>query len=42
MGEHAVRIACDHIEHTADRFILRGYTKDQLKELPNTHHLRQI
>lgn len=42
MGEHDVRIACDHIEHTGDRFVLRGYTKDQLKELPNTQNLRQI
>lgn len=42
LGEHDVRISCEHIEHTADRFILRGYTKDQLKELPSTHHLRQI
>lgn len=42
IGEHDVRISCDHIEHTPDRFILRGYTKDQLKELPSIHHVRQI
>ena len=42
LGEHDVRISCENIEHTADRFVLRGYTKDQLKELPSTHHIRRI
>ncbi|AQS50468.1 hypothetical protein PAEH1_00980 [Paenalcaligenes hominis] len=42
LGEHNVRIACDHLHHNADHLILKGYTKDQLKDLPDSHHLRQI
>lgn len=40
LGEHNVRVACEHIHHNTNHFMLKGYTKEQLKELPNTHPLR--
>ena len=35
VGEHNVAISIDDIERGDDRFILRGYSKDELKELPS-------
>jgi len=34
MGEHNVAIPFDKVSKTGDKLMLTGYTKDQLKELP--------
>lgn len=34
LAEHDVAIPFDQLQSGPDRFMLRGYTKDQLKELP--------
>ncbi|HLR12423.1 MAG TPA: PRC-barrel domain-containing protein [Burkholderiaceae bacterium] len=34
MGEHNVAISIDEVQRDDDHFILRGYTKDELKDLP--------
>ena len=34
MGEHDVAIPFDKMKYADDHFVLYGYTKDQLKELP--------
>lgn len=34
LGEHDVAIPYDKVQYDNNRFMLRGYTKDQLKDLP--------
>lgn len=34
MAEHSVAIPYDEVDYAEDQFILRNYTKDQLKDLP--------
>lgn len=41
VGEHPVAIPFDEINQTGDKLTLRGYTKDQLKEMPAYEYPRE-
>lgn len=40
LGEHDVAIPFDRLQRGNDRFILSGYTKDQLKEMPKVEVIK--